>query len=85
MIKVTGDRSLMEELAARSDVERIDANPLVKVALPSAEGKPVGFQPQGIEWNVSRVKAPDLWNLGYTGTALWCPAPILACSGTIRH
>ena len=67
MIKVSGDRSLMEELAARSDVARIDANPLIKNVLPNPEGKPVDFQPQGIEWNVSRVKAPDLWNLGYTG------------------
>ena len=68
MIKVTGDRSLMEELAARSDVARIDANPLIKNALPNAAGKPMDFEAQGIEWNVSRVKAPDLWNLGYTGT-----------------
>jgi subtilisin family serine protease len=67
MIKVTGDRSLMEELAARSDVARIDANPLVKNVLPNPGGKPVDFQPQGIEWNVSRVKAPDVWALGYNG------------------
>jgi len=64
---VTGDRSLMEELAARSDVARIDANPLFKTALPNPDNKPMDFQPQGIEWNVARVKAPDVWNLGYTG------------------
>src|ERR1039457_5332601 len=29
MIKVTGDRNLMEELAAREDVARIDANPTI--------------------------------------------------------
>src|SRR5262249_50691463 len=68
MIKVTGYRNLMEELATRSDVARIDANPQVKNAVPNADGKPVDFQAQGIEWNVARVKAPDLWNLGYTGT-----------------
>ncbi len=39
MIKVTGDRNLMEELAARSDVARIDANPYVRTALPSSDGK----------------------------------------------
>src|ERR1035437_9752519 len=32
MIKVTGDRNLMEELAARADVARIDANPRVRTA-----------------------------------------------------
>ena len=68
MIKVTGDRNLMEELAARSDVAHIDANPLVKTALPNPDGKISADEAQGIEWNVSRVKAPDVWALGYTGT-----------------
>lgn len=67
MIKVSGDRSLMEELAARSDVARIDANPLIKNAIPNPEGKAMAFQSQGIEWNVARVKAPDVWALGYNG------------------
>ncbi len=66
MIKITGDRSLMETLAARSDVARIDANPYVRTALPSA-GRDTSFQPDGIEWNIQRVKAPDVWNLGYHG------------------
>ena len=64
MIKVTGDRNLMEELAARSDVARIDANPLVKTALPNPDGKVSADEAQGIEWNVARVKAPDVWALG---------------------
>jgi len=68
MIKVTGDRSLMDELAARDDVARIDANPLVRTALPNPHGKVSPNEAQGIEWNITRVHAPDLWNLGYTGT-----------------
>ena len=72
MIKVTGDRNLMEELAARSDVARIDANPLVKTAVPNPAGKISADEAQGIEWNVSRVKAPDVWALGYTGTGWSC-------------
>jgi serine protease AprX len=67
MIKVTGDRTLMEELAARNDVARIDANPLVKTALPNPDGKISAQEAQGIEWNVARVKAPDVWALGYNG------------------
>ena len=67
MIKVSGDRSLMEELAARSDVARIDANPLIKTGIPSPEGKELAFLPQGIEWNIQQVKAPDVWALGYRG------------------
>ncbi len=67
MIKVTGDRSLMEALAARDDVAEIDANPMVRTALPSATGTDSTFQPQGIEWNVQQVKAPDVWALGFRG------------------
>ena len=67
MIKVTGDRNLMETLAARGDVARIDANPLVHSDLPSPEGQALSFDPQGVEWNVTRVKAPDVWALGYRG------------------
>ncbi|HUI82590.1 MAG TPA: S8 family serine peptidase [Candidatus Binatia bacterium] len=70
MIKVTGDRSLMEALASRDDVARIDANPYVRTALPSGSGSNTGFQTQGIEWNVQRVHAPDVWNLGYHGEGL---------------
>jgi serine protease AprX len=69
MIKVTGDRSLMEALAARGDVAHIDANPLVRTALPYG-GTESTFQPQGIEWNVQKVHAPDVWALGYHGEGM---------------
>jgi serine protease AprX len=67
MIKVTGDRNLMEELAAREDVARIDANPTIHNALPGVEGSDSTFQTLGVEWNIQRVKAPDVWALGYHG------------------
>ncbi|MGA2904018.1 MAG: S8 family serine peptidase [Candidatus Korobacteraceae bacterium] len=70
MIKVTGDRSLMETLAARSDVARIDANPYVRTALPSPTGQDSGIGPLTVEWNVEQVKAPEVWALGYRGEGL---------------
>jgi subtilisin family serine protease len=69
MVLVTGGRDLMQQLAARNDVAHIDANPLVKNALP----KPTGVDAprvDTIEWNIARVKAPDVWNLGYRGDGL---------------
>jgi subtilisin family serine protease len=66
MIHVTGNRALLEELAARADVKQIDANPYVRSALPV----PTAFdnaQPTGVEWNVTKVKAPQVWKLGYKG------------------
>ncbi len=70
MIKVRGDRGLMETLAARNDVAVVEANPYVRTALPQRTGLDSTFDPQGIEWNVQRVKAPDVWNLGYRGEGM---------------
>jgi len=68
MIKITGDRSLMQELAARADVNRVDANPHVRTILPVPTG--VDVRPdQGakVEWNVTRVGAPKIWAAGFKG------------------
>src|ERR1039457_5744863 len=48
MIKVTGDRNLLEELAGREDVARIDANPWVHNATPSANSMNFDNLPDGI-------------------------------------
>src|SRR5580765_3788353 len=65
MIKVTGNLALMQELAARPDVSQIDANPMVRASLPMPSG--MDAAPTGIEWNVSRVRAPNVWALGFRG------------------
>ena len=68
MIKVTGDRNLMQDLAARGDVNRVDANPHVRTILPIPTGvdRPANA-PAGIEWNVTRVNAPRVWAAGFHG------------------
>jgi len=70
MIKVTGNRSLMEALAARDDVAEIDANPHVRTALP----RPTGFDLPPVkpnpEWNLKQVKATNVWNLGFHGEGM---------------
>ncbi len=70
LIKVTGGRNVMEQLAARSDVAQIEANPHVKTALPHSNQIDNGNHVDTIEWNIARVKAPDVWSLGYTGTGM---------------
>jgi len=67
MIQVSGNRALMSELAARSDVKQIDANPHVRTNLPIAGALDAPDQPNGIEWNVTKVKAPKVWALGFKG------------------
>jgi serine protease AprX len=67
MIQVSGNRALLEELAARADVKQIDANPHVRTDLPIAGALDAPDQPNGIEWNVTKVKAPKVWALGFKG------------------
>lgn len=67
MIKVTGGRDLLEELAARDDVAQIDANPYVRSAIPVPANGVESSQPAGIEWNVTKVNAPKVWKLGFKG------------------
>ncbi len=68
MIQVSGNRALLNELAARSDVKQIDANPQVRTDLPTPTAldapAPDTTKP---EWNVIKVKAPRVWALGFRG------------------
>src|SRR5262252_5622781 len=67
MIQVTGGRALMNELAARTDVKQIDANPHVRTSLPNPTAFDLADQSNHIEWNVKKVKAPSVWSLGFHG------------------
>ena len=67
MIQISGNRALLEELAARSDVKQIDANPHVRTNLPIPGALDAPDQANGIEWNVTKVKAPRVWALGFKG------------------
>lgn len=67
MIWVRGDFALVQRLAARADVAHIYANPSVPLRLPETPQSAVPAAPTGIEWNIAKVNAPDLWALGITG------------------
>jgi hypothetical protein len=65
MIEVSAGLEVVEWMAARPDVARI-------VSLPDARLDPTfeGMEPeeiQAIEWNILRVKAPDVWAMGVNG------------------
>jgi uncharacterized repeat protein (TIGR01451 family) len=66
MVWVRGDLSTVQLLAERPDVAHLYANPQVELDAP-VETRTASAQPEGIEWNISKVGAPDVWALGYTG------------------
>jgi hypothetical protein len=68
-IEATGDRSLVEAIAARSDVRLIESN------RPSITTDHSVLSPQSsvlstIEWGVQNVNAPQVWAMGYTGQGI---------------
>ena len=63
---VRGGRALVEAIAARDDVYHVYANPRVKLSGP-VERRAAPAAPETIEWNVSKVRAPQVWALGFTG------------------
>jgi subtilisin family serine protease len=68
MIWVRGDATLVAELAAREDVFHVYANPTVHFADPvDRTGARLPESPEGIEWNITKVHAPNVWALGFTG------------------
>lgn len=68
--RVRATAALVHTLAARPDVARIVANPWVK-GIPdqpaNSAGDLQGAAPLTVEPNITRVGAPDVWALGYTG------------------
>ena len=82
MIKLTASRDLLYELAGHNEVQRIEANPKVRssiptpnLSLPNTQNSTQQMQtstltPTGIEWNVAKVNAPQVWALGFHGEGM---------------
>ena len=71
MIWVRGDINILASMAKRSDVAHIYANPKVQMDQPVIES--AGTSPQSVsavEWNISKVRAPEVWAAGYTGQGI---------------
>ncbi|GLZ01393.1 peptidase S8 [Actinoplanes sp. NBRC 103695] len=86
-LRVTGDRRLVDDLARRTDVVKIEPDPEVPPivpARPEAGKARAGADP---EWNIQRIKADRVWNeLGVRGegvvvanidTGVWFQHPAL--------
>jgi len=66
MVWVRGDQSLVQSLAQRTDVAHIYANPRVHFEAP-VEQAASPQAPAAVEWNITKVQAPQVWAAGYTG------------------
>ena len=66
---IKGDRRLIDEIAARSDVDRIEGNPVVHNDLPRPEDQKVEV-PSAVEPNITKTQAPLMWAAGFRGEGI---------------
>jgi serine protease AprX len=65
---VRGDLDLIQQIAQRPDVTHVYANPRVKLSLPEPlDTAPQLLSPTGIQWNLIKINADDVWAAGYRG------------------
>lgn len=63
-IAVTVPRTLISEMESLPEVESIELDAVIQASVSS-------FGTAALpEWNLTAIKAPDLWNLGYTGAGV---------------
>ena len=68
MIWVSGNIHLLVDLASRQDVSHLYANPRIELKVPNPGKVPSADQLiETVEWNISQIRAPEVWALGYTG------------------
>ena len=67
MIRVKGNREVAVALAAREDVARIDANPLVHNDLPRPGSPEAPITIESISSGVVYSRAPQVWAAGFNG------------------
>lgn len=74
---VRGDLRLMNEIAKRPGVLRVEGNPVIRNPLPAPEEAeahaseaPTAPCPAGVEWNICKTTAHDVWAMGFTGAGI---------------
>ncbi|HEX7587342.1 MAG TPA: hypothetical protein VF478_03420, partial [Anaerolineae bacterium] len=72
LLAVEGDQTVLDAILARTDVAAVESNRSFHVELEQPTTPPARA-PQAlaaIEWNLSKVRAPDMWALGFKGQGM---------------
>jgi serine protease AprX len=64
-LSATVPASLINEIAAQPGVETVQLDSIIRAPVPA-----VAAPTTVPEWNLSLIRAPELWNLGHTGTGV---------------
>lgn len=66
-ISFKGTKEVILEVAPRIDVEFVSGGELEPLEEPTGNAPPI---PRQIEWNIERVRANEVWQIGYTGEGI---------------
>ena len=70
-IALTATEEVAKQISAYPEVKEIVLNKVYELPeLQTVQSKEVQSEDQDIEWNVERIGAPDVWNLGFDGTGI---------------
>ncbi len=69
-VEVTGDAALVAALRQRPEVDRLVANPLIRLPLEPTSATPRTLQMPEIPYGVRNIHAPQVWDQGYTGKGI---------------
>ena len=67
---VRGDAALVAKLAARPDVQRIEANPQVQAVRSAPEETSADVSGPGTPWGITQIKANQVWAQGVRGAGI---------------
>lgn len=67
MVYVKATKDVIENISFMAEVGKIHKNKIVTLDRPEI-GKEIGLHSDEIEWNVKRVNAHEVWDLGFDGT-----------------
>lgn len=76
MIWVQANSEIAIALAARSEVARLAANPVVRLSIPQPTPPPEASAAvaekavSAVEWGVAKIRAPEVWAAGFTGQGI---------------
>ncbi|MFN0216753.1 MAG: S8 family peptidase [Saprospiraceae bacterium] len=66
------DATLIRQLAELPEIEAISADPWIEFSAPEENTIQPGAvsDRSGIEWGISKIHAPEVWDMGYTGQGI---------------
>ncbi|MGB8451530.1 MAG: S8 family serine peptidase [Anaerocolumna sp.] len=69
-VYVKATKNVIENISYMDEIEKIYENKIVKLDEPEITKGEIQANADGVEWNVGKIRANEVWNLGVDGTGV---------------